>query len=187
MERSTMKDNQHVSYVWDDNGCTVTVLNHTPRRLVWAAVSDAVKIRCARLGMQQVRLSDKCAIERKQKDGTILSVAEVLDLKDKGLGILIDHYNTGSAEYEAPRMPAGERESPLTLEAMVRVYGGTTLENEDRIRKLANIRKIEFADARRVFAGSKDVAAAVLAIKTERLEATPAAVDAMGLLAELGE
>jgi hypothetical protein len=141
--------------------------------------------RAACAGMAQVRIIDAAAVQRADGEGGVRSDAEMLRIKRERMGALIEHYMTGTSEWSAKRSTSGAgggagKEAGLTLAAMGRVW--PERDCEELVAGVMAKRGIERKAALALFAGTKEVAAAMAVIKSER-----ASVSADRLLAEIEE
>lgn len=177
-----MKDNQQIKPVISDSFDKVTFEMRGMPDLVldMAALHPDVIKRAACVGMAQVRIIDAAAVSRADSDGNIRTAAEMLELKRERMEALIDHYMTGTAEWTQKRAGGGGAKdtSGITLQAMRRVWPDKDCEG--LAFKLETKRGITRKEAYAEFAKTKEVAAAIAAIKAER-----ATVSADDLLDEM--
>lgn len=119
------------------------------------------------------RIVDSAALERGA--GPEAKLAE--------MARLVEHYNSGSSEWNVTRVGGGQE--ALVVLALKRVYGDRS--GEPDVERLMLKRGIDRKAAMKVWAGTDKVAAAIAAIQAERAaqKASSAAVDADDLLAEL--
>jgi hypothetical protein len=138
--------------------------------------------RAAAVGMAQVRIIDAAAIQRADGNGGVRTEAEMLELKRERMASLIEHYMSGTSEWTKGRAAGGGaiKEAGITLAAMSRVWPGRDC--EELVAGVMAKRGVERKAALALFASTKEVAAAIAAIKAER-----ATVSADSLLAEMDE
>lgn len=176
-----MKDNQQIKPVVSEDFSKVTFEMRGMPDLVldMAALHPDVIKRAACVGMAQVRIIDAAAISRTDSEGAIRTVTEMLELKRERMEALIAHYMTGTAEWLQKRAAGGAKDtSGITLQAMRRVWPDKDCEG--LAFKLETKRGITRKEAYAEFAKTKEVAAAIAAIKAER-----ATVSADDLLDEM--
>ena len=165
-----MKDNQQIKPVVSDDMTRVTfeVRGGTPIVLDMTKLHPDIIKRAACVGMAQVRIIDAAAVSRDDGAGGVRSVAEMLELKRERMEALIAHYMTGTAEWTQKRAGgAGTKDtSGITLQAMRRVWPDKDCEG--LAFKLETKRGISRKEAYAEFAKTKEVAAAIAAIKAER-------------------
>ena len=177
-----MKDNQQIKPVVSEDFSKVTFEMRGMQDLVLDMTKlhpDVLK-RAAAVGMAQVRIIDAAAVSRDDGAGGVRSVAEMLELKRERMEALIAHYMTGTAEWTQKRASGtGTKDtSGITLQAMRRVWPDKDCEG--LAFKLETKRGISRKEAYAEFAKTKEVAAAIAAIKAER-----ATVSADDLLDEM--
>lgn len=177
-----MKDNQMISpKISDDfNAVTFEIKGQSPLILDMSKLHQDVVRRAACVGMAQVRIIDAAAVSRADSDGTIRTASEMLELKRSKMAELIDHYMTGTSEWNRKRVGGGVTKdmSGITLQAMKRVWPDKDC--EALAFRMEQKRGISRREAYAVFAQTREVAAAIAAIKSER-----ATVNASDLLAEM--
>jgi hypothetical protein len=180
-----MKDNQQIKPVVSDDLNTVTFEIRGGDNLVLDMTKlhpDIIR-RAACVGMAQVRIIDAAAVSRDAGAGGIRTAGEMLELKRGRMKALIDHYMTGTDEWNRKRAAGGgatKDTSGITLQAMRRVWPDKDCEG--LAFKLETKRGITRKEAYAEFAKTKEVAAAIAAIKAER-----ATVSADDLLDEMDE
>jgi hypothetical protein len=137
----------------------------------------AVKMRAVMHGMKQ-RVSDAAAIPRNTETGLAASPAE----KFEAMKALVDHYMSGTNEWSPVRTTGGgaKKDEGLTLAAMRRVWPDR--DAEATVEAIAQKRGIDRRAALALFAQTKEVGAAIAAIKAER-----ATVSADDLLDEMND
>ena len=166
-----MKDNQQIKPVISESFDKVTFEMRGMQDLVLDMTKlhpDIIK-RAACVGMAQVRIIDAAAVSRADADGNVRSAGEMLTLKRERMEALIDHYMTGTAEWTQKRAAGGgaaKDTSGITLQAMRRVWPDKDCEG--LAFKLETKRGISRKEAYAEFAKTKEVAAAIAAIKAER-------------------
>lgn len=179
-----MKSNQQIKPVVSDDLSKVTfeILGAPDLVLDMTKLHPDVIKRAACVGMAQVRIIDAAAVSRADADGNVRTAAEMLTLKRERMEALVAHYMTGTAEWTQKRASgSGAKDtSGLTLQAMRRVWPDKDCEG--LAFKLEQKRRITRKEAYAEFAKTKEVAAAIAAIKAER-----ATVSADDLLGEMDE
>lgn len=180
-----MKDNQMIRPVISADFKTITfeVKNHPDLVLEMGKLHTDVKARAACVGLAQVRVVDAAAIGRADSDGTIRTAAEMLALKYQKMSEIIEHLHTGTPEWNRKRAAgAGTTKdvSGITLKAMQRVWPDKDC--EALAFRMEQKRGISRREAYAVFAQTREVAAAIAAIKAER-----ANVSADDLIAEMDD
>ena len=165
-----MKDNQQIKPVISESFDKVTFEMRGMQNLVldMAALHPDVIKRAACVGMAQVRIIDAAAVSRTDAEGVIRTATEMLELKRERMEALITHYMTGTAEWTQKRASGtGTKDtSGITLQAMRRVWPDKDCEG--LAFKLETKRGITRKEAYAEFAKTKEVAAAIAAIKAER-------------------
>jgi hypothetical protein len=179
-----MKDNQQIKPVISDDLNTVTFEIRGGDNLVLDMTKlhpDIIR-RAACVGMAQVRIIDAAAVSRDDGAGGVRSQSEMLELKRERMEALVAHYMTGTDEWNRKRAVGGATKdtSGITLQAMRRVWPDKDCEG--LAFKLETKRGITRKEAYAEFAKTKEVAAAIAAIKAER-----ATVSADDLLDEMEE
>lgn len=177
-----MKDNQQIKPVVSEDFTKVTFEMRGMQDLVLDMSKlhpDVIK-RAACVGMAQVRIIDAAAVSRADADGNVRTAAEMLTLKRERMEALVAHYMTGTDEWTQKRAAGGGTKdtSGITLQAMRRVWPDKDCEG--LAFKLETKRGISRKEAYAEFAKTKEVAAAIAAIKAER-----ATVSADDLLDEM--
>lgn len=132
------------------------------------------------------RIGDGGAVERMDKaTGLIRTDAEMDDIKRARITALIEHYNSGTAEWNLVRASGGGGvdTSGLTIEAISRVYGWSVADTERKVDTLAEKKGIERKEMLRTYANIPDVASMIGSIKAERAART--GLDAQGMADEL--
>jgi hypothetical protein len=180
-----MKDNQQIKPVVSDDLTKVTFEIRGADSLVLDMTKlhpDIIR-RAACVGMAQVRIIDAAAVGRDDGAGGVRSASEMLTLKRERMAALVSHYMTGTDEWNRKRAAGGgatKDTSGITLQAMRRVWPDKDCEG--LALKLETKRGITRKEAYAEFAKTKEVAAAIAAIKAER-----ATVSADDLLDEMDE
>lgn len=182
-----MKDNQQIKPVVSEDFTKVTFEMRGMQDLVLDMSKlhpDVIK-RAACVGMTQVRIIDAAAVSRADADGNVRSAAEMLTLKRERMEALVAHYMTGTSEWTQKRAAGGwtKDTSGITLQAMRRVWPDKDCEG--LAFKLETKRGISRKEAYAEFAKTKEVAAAIAAIKAER--ATVSADDLLDEMEDGGE
>ncbi len=180
-----MKDNQMISPIISDdfNIVTFEIKGQPSLILNMSKLHPDVVRRAACVGMAQVRIIDAAAVSRADSDGTIRTSSEMLELKRSKMADLIDHYMTGTSEWNRKRAAGGGASkdvSGITLQAMKRVWPDKDCEG--LAFRMEQKRGISRREAYAVFAQTREVAAAIAAIKSERSN-----VSADDLLAEMDD
>lgn len=118
-----MKENQHVQPVIADDFSSV-VFNVKGRQSLTLDLTklhpDIIR-RAAAVGMAQVRIVDAAAVPAADEDGNIIPEARRLDMKRERMAALIEHYETGTAEWS--RMGTGGGGKSITVEAIASLKG----------------------------------------------------------------
>lgn len=180
-----MKDNQLISPKISDDLTKVTfeVKGMSSLVLDMTKLHADVRMRAACVGMAQVRIIDAAAISRADSEGRVRTPKEMLELKHAKMAELIEHYMTGTSEWNRKRGAGGgatKDVSGITLKAMQRVWPDKDC--EALAFRMEQKRGISRREAYAVFAQTKEVAAAIAAIKAER-----ATVSADDLIAEMDD
>ena len=176
-----MKDNQQIKPVISDDLSTVTfeVRGKAPLVLEMGKLHPDILRRAACVGMAQVRIIDAAAVSRDDGAGGVRSPEEMLTLKYERMEALVAHYMTGTGEWNRARAGGGAKDtSGITLQAMRRVWPDR--DPEALISATMAKRSIERKAALALFAGTKEIIAAIAAIKAER-----SSVDADSLLDDI--
>lgn len=177
-----MKENQQINPVVADDGMSIEFqLRGMPSlKFDLRKVSEINRNRAAAVGFADVRIVNAAAISRNAPDGSIRSATEMLKLKREKMEALIQHYESGTIEWRVKRASNGESRdtSGITLQAMQRVWPDKDC--EALAWRLEQKRGISRREAYAIFAQTKEVAAAIAAIKAER-----ATVSADDLLDEM--
>ncbi len=179
-----MKENQHVQPVIDIAAGTVTfnVKDRTPLVLHADKLHPDIKLRAALVGMAQVRIVDAAAVPAADADGNIIPEAKRLDLKHANMAELIEHYETGTAEWS--RVGQGGGGKSLTIEAIARVQSKTYEQVEADVAEFA--KKKHAGDTKKALAFLRTGERVMKAMEAIRAERTPAAkVDADAALDEM--
>lgn len=148
-------------------------------------LSPQVRERAMIHGMLQ-RIGDGGAVERMDKQtGLIRTDAEMDGIKRARITALIEHYNSGTAEWNLTRTSGGGGvdTSGLTIEAISRVYGWSVTDTERKVDTLAEKKGIERKEMLRTYANIPDVASMIGTIKAERAART--GLDATSMADEL--
>lgn len=179
-----MKENQHVKPVVNVDAGTVTfeVKGHNPIVLDMARLHPDIVKRAALAGMAQVRIVDAAAVGMTDDEGNILPESERIQLKYERMERLVEHYHTGTADWNVTGGGGGGGKS-ITLEAVARVKGTTYDEAKASVAAYAEKKGIDVKAALAHLRKGAAVSAAILAIREERMP--KASVDADAALAEL--
>ena len=137
-------------------------------------------------GMLQ-RVGDGGAVERTNPDGTIRTPSEMDSIKQARMIRLIEHYNSGSADWTIARAEGVQRDdTTLAKAAIMRVKGW---DDTTFVRLTTAFAEKQYGGdtkaAVKFLATGEAVLAMIATIKAERLG--PAAVDAAAMLDELEE
>jgi hypothetical protein len=186
MATKEMKENQHVQPVVDVEAGTVTfrTRGHPDIVLHAAKLHPDVMRRAALVGMAQVRIVDAAAVGMTDDDGNIIPEAGRIALKHERMAALVEHYETGTAEWSRVGQGGGGRS--ITVEAIARVrgitYDAAKAETDGFAAKKFN------GDTKKALAFLRDgkrVQDAIAAIRAERTKAPK--VDADSALDELSK
>lgn len=179
------KANSIITHALSDNGITFLFRGAVVGNLNLTAMSRECKERAMIHGMLQ-RIGDGGAVERMDKaTGLIRTDAEMDNIKKARITALIEHYNSGTAEWNLTRTSGGGGvdTSGLTIEAISRVYGWSVADTERKVDTLAAKKGIERKEMLRTYANIPDVASMIGTIKAERAART--GLDAQGMADEL--
>lgn len=168
-----MKDNQSIKYTISPDNLSITFERRggLQRTFDLRSVHPDNLARAVAVGFAQVRIVDAAAVGRADKDGNIIPEAERLEMKWERMLRLIEHYESGSPEWNL-KVRAAQRTTKLDdiRQALSRLGVAA-----DKIAVLAD-------DKLRELAKGKRVAEQILEIERERLSDR---TDADGLLDEL--
>lgn len=178
------KANSIITHALSDNGITFSFRGQAIGNLNLTALHADIKFRAVIHGMLQ-RIGDGGAVERMDKQtGLIRTDAEMDAIKKARIVALIEHYNSGTDEWNVARgLPKGPDTSGLVIEAISRVYGWDVPTVEAKVTKMADQKGIERKEMLRTYANIPDVAAMIGTIKAERAART--GLDAQGMADEL--
>lgn len=178
-----MKANQVVSYEinTEDGTITFTVKGHSPLVMDMTKLHSDNINRAAFVGMAQVRIVDAAAVNRADKDGNLLDEAERTRIKYERMKKLVDHYESGSADWNVRVSQKAETDHSLTLRAMEQVLGRDRAGVEAAIAQWTNSGHGSRGIILEAWAARADVAEAIREYKAERT----ANVDSDKMLAEL--
>ena len=118
-----MKENQHVQPVIDIENRRVIfkIADGGPDEVLeWDLLHADVQMHSGLAGMAQVRVVDKAAIKRADDDGNVRSAEEMIRLKRAAIHDLIEHYHTGTPEWNV-RVSSGGGAQSITLLAIAQV------------------------------------------------------------------
>lgn len=180
-----LKDNQQIAPEIAADGSRVTfhVRGMEPLTLDMAKLHPDILARAAAVGMAQVRIIDAAAVGRTDADGMIIPQADLLAEKRRRMAALIEHYESGTAEWSRRREGgAGGAIAGITLRAVAEVQGVTPEVMRVRIDELAEKRGIEAKALLRKLATSTAVAAKIAEMKAA---AAKGGADVDSLLGEL--
>lgn len=180
-----MKENQHVKPVIAADFGTITfeVKGHPTLTLNIGKIHADVLKRAACVGLAQVRVVDAAAIPATRKDGTIMPEAERLALKHSRMAELIEHLESGSAEWS--RVSEGGGGKSITIEAIARVQGVDYAKAETDVEEFAK-RDPYKGDTKKALAFLRTGKRVMEAMEAIRKERTPApVVDADAALNDL--
>lgn len=185
MTQRNMKENQHVMPVIADDFSSVTfrVKGHSDIVLDMGKLHPDVVRRAAAVGFAQVRIVDAAAVGMTDDEGNILPEADRIAMKHANMLALVEHYQTGTAEWSRVGGGGGGGRS-ITIEAISRVKGISYDDAKAMIARHADT--MHKGDTKKALAhlrGAKAVSEAILAIRAERAPA--AKVDADAALDEL--
>lgn len=124
------------------------------------------------------RLPDGAAIGLTDKEGDIIPAEERTRMKWEKMVALRDHYESGTAEWSRRGDGNGEGARSITLEAIARVQECTYEEAAAMVQARAEKTGKKTAAILAKLRGADSVAKAILAIRMERDEKRPMAVDA---------
>lgn len=191
-----MKENQHVQPIINIEARTVTfkfAFGLPDEVLYWDKLSPEVQMRAGLTGMAQVRIIDRAAIGMTDDEGNIIPEQERVEMKHSRIAEAIEHYHTGTTDWNLAGTGQGSRS--ITVEAIARVKDCTYDEAKAYVEKFAATKR-RMPDGKEMSFGGdtkkalaylrtgKQVSEAIAAIRAERLPA--AKVDADKALEELG-
>ncbi len=185
--QSKQKANTIVTTVHDATAGTITytVMGHQPMVLNLSAIAQANRDRAMIHGFGQ-RVPDAAAVPTNVEPGTPAEKrARMCAEKDARMRRLVDHYNSGSADWSLKSAGGGTKQPDAGLIIMAMIRAGLATDVDDANAKVARIsekRSIDRAASLRVWGGSDKVLAAIAAIQAERSK-----VDSDGLLDEIAE
>lgn len=185
MSNAKLKDNQHVKPVIDEQAGTVTFMVKGMDSIVLhmdRLHPDIIK-RAALVGMAQTRIVDAAAVGVTDDEGNVIPADERIALKHARMSALVEHYETGTAEWSRVSQGGGGAKS-ITIEAIARVKQCAYADAEAMVDRLAAVR---FQSDRRAALSylreSADVQKAIMDIRAERMP--KAKVDADEILAQM--
>lgn len=179
------KANSIITHERTDNGIEFLFRGQRIGNLNITALHPAIVQRAMIHGMVQ-RIGDGGAVEREDKATGLLRTSEEMDaIKKARITALIEHYNSGTAEWNLTRSASTRPDtSGLTIEAIARVYFKSDIaETERKVTSLAEKKGIERKEMLRTYANIPDVAAMIGTIIAERAART--GLDAQSMADEL--
>lgn len=123
-------------------------------------------------GFEQ-RIRDAAALSVDRDTGKSATPQEKFDAAKR----ISDHLTSGATEWNLKVAASSGVDAGLTLMAIMRVFKKTLDEAETVLAATMTKKEIDRTAALKLWAGSKQVAAAILAIKSERLQSTEDADD----------
>lgn len=178
------KDGQQVAIniAGDFSAVQFQVRGFPVHTLEMSKLHECIRHRAACVGMAQVRIVDAAAVTRADKLGNIRSEAEMLRLKDEGIGSLVAHYMSGTDQW-ALRTASERGEDSITIEALARVKAWDLAKARLHAEERAAERGEEIRGYLAFLRNSGQIRDAINAIKAER--AGPNSADADAELANL--
>lgn len=179
------KANSIITHALSDNRITFLFRGQPIGNLNVTALHPVIVQRAMQHGLVQ-RIGDGGAVERQDKaTGHIRSDAEMDDIKRARIVALIEHYNSGTAEWNLTRSAGGGGvdNTGLTIEAIARTYKWDVATTEAKVTRLAESKGITRKEMLQTYANIPDVAAMMGTIKAERAART--GLDAQSLADEL--
>jgi hypothetical protein len=178
------KSNSIITHQPIDGGIAFLFRGQNVGTLLFSNMNTANLQRAQTHGMVQ-RIGDGGAVERIDKvTGLMRTDAEMDAIKKARIVQLIEHYNSGTAEWNLTRAAAtGPDTSGLTIEAISRVYGWDTGTVDSKVTKMAEKKGISRREMLGTYANIPDVATMIGTIKAERAART--GLDAQGMADEL--
>lgn len=118
-----MKENQHVQPIIADDFSTVTfrTRGHPDLVLHMDKLHADIIRRAAAVGFAQVRIVDAAAVGLTDAEGNIIPEATRIAMKHENMAALIEHYETGTAEWS--RVGSGGGGKSITIEAIAAIKG----------------------------------------------------------------
>ena len=181
-----MKENQHVQPVIDVENRRVTfkIADGGPDEVLqWDMLHPDVQMHSGLAGMAQVRVVDKAAIKRADDDGNVRTPEEMIRLKREAIHDLIEHYHTGTADWNMRTRAGGSGAQSLTLLAIAQVESTTYDDAKERVEKWAEGKKMEYKAALSFLSKGTRVRNAMEQIRAKRAGAPK--VDADAALGEI--
>lgn len=163
---------------WLDGRLVTSIAGHPDVMFDPAKASATNRARAMNFGWQQ-RIADAGAVEKADKEGAIRTPIELNQMRYARITALVGHYESGTEDW-AMRATGGGVDAGLTIQAIMRWRECTLDEANGLVDALATKREVDRTAALRLFAGTKQVADAIAAIRAER-----ATVDGDDLLSEL--
>lgn len=163
-----------------------------PLMLDLSKVHPEIVKRAALVGMAQVRIVDKAAIGMTDDEGNIIEEDERLEMKRSRMAELIEHYHSGTDQWNMAGTGQGSRS--ITIEAIARIKDVSYDEAKAYVEKFASAKR-KMPDGKEMSFGGdtkkalaylregKQISEMIAQIRTERLPA--AKVDADAALEEL--
>lgn len=173
--------NSVVTHAHDADAQTITfaVAGEAALVLNLTQLSDEVAERAFVHGMVQ-RISDAAAMSRDPTTGKPATPAD----KRARMAALVEHYESGTADWNLKRAAGNGPGEGLTIRAMGDVFHKLAEECRDMVKALAAKRSITEREALAVFASSTEIAKRIAELRAER--AAEAGISADDILAEIG-
>jgi hypothetical protein len=171
------RSNAVVTMEQSGNDLTFTVLGAGAIKLDMGKLNEAILTRAAIHGLKQ-RISDAAAIPCDPETGKPASPEE----KFEAMARLVNHYMTGTADWNLVRAAGEPRESGgKTLQAMMNVYGFASLDKaREVVQKTADKQGITYEKAMATWRNSDKIAAELIRMKAEN-----SSIDADELLKDI--
>ena len=182
--RKEFASNQSILTTYNVAAGTVTwqfIGGHAPITLDINKVSETCRARAALVGFGQTRIADAAAVSRTDKEGNIIPETERLRRKHENMMRLVAHYESGTEDWELPRVGGGAR-GPSEADVLDAIKRATGVDGETMLARWIAKEKCERADALKALCGAASIKKALLEIAAERVR--PAA-DADAALAAL--
>jgi hypothetical protein len=183
-QRKEFAANQSILTTYDVEAGTVTwrFIGGLPDiALNIGKVSEACRARAALVGFGQTRIADAAAVSRTDKDGNIVPEVERLRRKHENMMRLVEHYESGTEDWELPRVGGGAR-GPSEADVLKAIRRATGVEGETMLARWMAKERCDRADALKALCGAASIKKALLEIAAERVRP---ATDADAVLAAL--
>lgn len=131
-------------------------------------VSETCRARAALVGFGQTRIADAAAVSRTDKDGNIIPETERLRRKHENMLRLVAHYESGTEDWELPRVGGGAR-GPSESDVLEAIKRATGVDGETMLARWIAKEKCERADALKALCGAASIKKALLEIASERI------------------